>query len=100
MPIHKGVESTSSFDNLHSGADTKVVGVAQNYLGFYFQEFPVIQSLDTGLSPDWHENRCFDGSMCRKQTAPAGFACCICFNQRKHSQCKMIAALELHSNKM
>jgi hypothetical protein len=38
--------------------------------------------------------------MCRKQTAPAGFACCICFNQRKHSQRKMIAALELHSNKM
>ena len=57
FPIHELVQSTSGADDVESGADVEMVGVAEDDLRAHLVEFARVNRLHAALRADGHEDR-------------------------------------------
>lgn len=71
-PVHESMETAGGLDDLHARADGEVVGVAEENLRAHFEQFAGVQSLDTGLGADRHEDRGVDDATGGRESSQAG----------------------------
>ena len=76
-PIDKLMQAARRFDDLQSGADIQMVGVAEDNLSPHFQQFTRIERLDAALRPNGHKHGSIDDAMGGREAAKAGPGTCI-----------------------
>ena len=63
FPVHEPVQPAGGADDVESGPDAEMVGVAEDDLRAHLAEFARVERLDAGLGTDGHEHRRFDDAM-------------------------------------
>gem|GEM_PF-5117550 len=72
MPVHKPVQAGELADDITSGPEIQMVGVAQNNLCATGCQILGRQGFDCGQCANRHKDRCFNRAMCRDQCACSG----------------------------
>ncbi|VTR68653.1 hypothetical protein DESC_720031 [Desulfosarcina cetonica] len=77
LPVHEAMQAAKPADDLGTGPQVEVVGVAQDNLGPGGFDFLGAQGLDRRLGADGHENRGLDGAVGGvKCSGPGAFGLC------------------------
>ena len=84
LPVHELVQAAGGGDDVETGADVKVIGVAKNDLGAAFQQFTRVHGLDTGLGAHGHINRGIHDPVGGGQAAEPSLRLGISFEELKH----------------
>ena len=84
FPIHEFVQPAGGADDVESGTQIEMVGVAEDDLRAHLAEFARVERLDAGLRADGHEHRRFHHAMRGGQPAKSRLCVRIGFEEFKH----------------
>src|SRR5208282_857250 len=84
FPVHEPMQPASGANDVESGPDVEVIGVAEDDLRTHFAEFARVERLDAGLRANRHEYGCFDNAVRGGQSSESRLGLRIGFEKFKH----------------
>ncbi len=84
IPAHELVQAASLFDNLGTGPQVQVIGVAQNDLRLDVMQLGHGDSFHRGPGADWHKDRRLNGSASGLDRSGTSSALAVLLMQSEH----------------